>query len=251
LSGTSPDDRPACADDARAAVITLAGVTERSEAEITVANREYTETWLSEDGPLTNARPRGRELGAMPIGSGGGAVLRFLAASIQAKSVVEIGTGAGVSGTWLLRGMHPDGVLTSIDLEAEHQRVAKQTFVAAGFSTSRFRLISGSALQVLPRLTDGAYDIVFGDAAKEEYSSYLDEALRLLRPGGIVAFDNALWHGRVADPGSRDPATVAVRDLLRRVRDDDRLVPVLLPSGDGLLAAVLRDTRPGPEATGE
>jgi predicted O-methyltransferase YrrM len=178
-------------------------------------------------------------------------VLRFLAASIQAKAVVEIGTGAGVSGTWLLRGMHPDGVLTSIDLEPEHQRVAKQTFVSAGFATSRFRLISGSALEVLPRLTDGGYDVVFGDAAKEEYSAYLDEALRLLRPGGIVAFDNALWHGRVADPTSRETSTVAVRDLLRKVRDDDRLVPVLLPSGDGLLAAVLRDTRPPAEPVAE
>lgn len=219
------------------------GVTERTEAEITLANRHYTESWLVEDAPLTAARPRGSDLGAVPIGAGGGALLRFLAASIQARAVVEIGTGAGVSGTWLLRGMHPEGVLTSIDREPEHQRVAKQTFLAAGFATSRFRLISGDALEVLPRLTDGAYDIVFGDASKEEYSSYLDEALRLLRPGGIVAFDNALWHGQVPDPGARDPGTVAIRDLLRRVRDDDRLVPVLVPSGDGLLAAVLRDSR--------
>jgi predicted O-methyltransferase YrrM len=223
-------------------------VTERSEADITLANRRYTESWLAEDAPLTNARPRGSDLGAVPIGSGGGAVLRFLAASVQARAVVEIGTGAGVSGTWLLRGMHPEGVLTSIDREAEHQRVAKQTFLAAGFASSQFRLISGNALDVLPRLTDGAYDIVFGDAAKEEYGKYLDEALRLLRPGGIVAFDNALWHGNVPDPGNRDPGTVAIRDLLRRVRDDDRLVPVLLPSGDGILAAVLRDTRPAAES---
>ena len=217
-------------------------MTERSAAEIALANREYSEEWLTEDDPLLNARPRGAELGAVPVGSGGGAVLRFLAASIQAKSVVEIGTGAGVSGTWLLRGMAPDGVLTSIDVEPEHQRVAKQTYLAAGFATSRFRLISGPALEVLPRLTDGAYDIVFGDAAKEEYTQYLDEALRLLRPGGIVAFDNALWHGRVADPSSRETSTVTVRDLLKRVRDDDRLVPVLLPSGDGVLAAVKTPT---------
>jgi predicted O-methyltransferase YrrM len=223
-------------------------VTERSESEIALANRRFTEDWLGEDDPLIAARPRGAELGAVPIGVGGGAVLRFLAASIQARSVVEIGTGAGVSGTWLMRGMAPDGVLTSIDLEPEHQRVAKQTFLAAGFAASRFRLISGSALDVLPRLTDGAYDIVFGDAAKEEYTSYLDEAMRLLRPGGIVAFDNALWHGRVADPSSRETSTVTVRELLKRVRDDERLVPVLLPSGDGLLAAVLKPTAALPPA---
>jgi predicted O-methyltransferase YrrM len=215
-------------------------VPERSEAEIALDNWRYAETWLAEDAPLAAARPRGRNRGAVPIGAGGGAALRFLASSIQARSIVEIGTGAGVSGTWLLRGMAPDGLLTSIDVEPEHQKVAKQTFLAAGFPLSRFRLIAGSALEVLPRLSDGAYDMVFGDAAKEEYSSYLDEAVRLLRPGGILAFDNALWHGRVADESNRDAATVAVRELLRKVHDDERLVPMLIPSGDGLLVAVVK-----------
>jgi predicted O-methyltransferase YrrM len=176
----------------------------------------------------------------VPIGPGGGALLRFLAASIGARSVVEVGTGAGVSGIWLLRGMAADGVLTSIDVEGEHQRVAKESFAEAGIASSRTRLITGRALDVLPRLTDGAYDLVFCDAAKGEYVDYLREALRLLRPGGVLAFDNALWHGRVPDPSARDPETVAVRELLRQVRDDERLLPVLLPSGDGLLAAVHR-----------
>jgi predicted O-methyltransferase YrrM len=215
-------------------------VSDRSEAEICLANRRFTEGWLAEDESLTEARPKGSDLGAVPIGSGGGAVLRFLAASISARSVVEIGTGAGVSGTWLLRGMAEDGVLTSIDLEAEHQRIARETYANAGFATSRVRLISGRALEVLPRLSDGAYDLVFIDAAKSEYADYLAEALRLLRPGGIVAIDNALWHGRVADSSNRDPDTIAIRDLLRGIRDDERLVPLLLPSGDGLLAAVVR-----------
>jgi len=185
------------------------------------------------------ARRRGAELGAVPIGPGGGAMLRFLAASVSARSVVEIGTGAGVSGLWLLRGMTPDGVLTTIDVEAEHQRAAKEAFAEAAVAPNRTRLITGRALDVLPRLTDGAYDLVFGDAAKGEYPDYLAAALRLLRPGGIVAFDNALWHDRVPDPSARDPETVAVRELLRTVRDDDRLVPVLLGAGDGLLAAVV------------
>jgi predicted O-methyltransferase YrrM len=216
-------------------------VSERSEAEMALANRQFTEGWLSEDQSLTDARPRGHELGAVPIGSGGGAVLRFLAASVDAKAVVEIGTGAGVSGTWLLRGMADDGVLTTIDVEAEHQRVAKQTFATAGFSGSRVRLISGRALDVLPRLSDGAYDLVFIDAAKAEYADYLAEAMRLLRPGGIVAIDNALWHGRVANPTNRDPDTIAIRELLRHIREDERLVPLLIPSGDGLLAAVVKE----------
>lgn len=215
-------------------------MSERSEADIALANRHFTETWLSEDQTLADARPRGHELGAMPIGSGGGAVLRFLAAAVNAKSVVEIGTGAGVSGTWLLRGMAADGVLTTIDADAEHQRVAKQTFAAAGFTGAKVRLISGPALDVLPRLSDGAYDLVFIDAAKTEYPAYLEEAIRLLRPGGVVAIDNTLWHGKVADPTSRDADTVAIRDLLRQVREDDRMVSLLIPSGDGLLAAVLK-----------
>jgi predicted O-methyltransferase YrrM len=203
-------------------------------------DRAFVEGWLPEDDALQAARRRGAEIGAVPIGAGGGAALRFLAAAIGARAVVEIGTGAGVSGLWLLRGMTTDGVLTSIDVEAEHQRLARETFTEAGIAANRTRLITGRALDVLPRLTDNAYDLVFGDAAKSEYRDYLEEALRLLRPGGIVAFDNALWHSRVPDASARDAETVAVRELLRAVRDDDRLVPVLLGSGDGLLAAVLR-----------
>jgi len=165
-------------------------------------------------------------------------VLRFLAATVAARSVVEVGTGAGVSGIYLLRGMVGDGVLTSIDVEGEHQRVAKESFAEAGIPSGRARLITGRALDVLPRLTDGAYDLVFCDAAKAEYGDYLREALRLLRPGGVLAFDNALWHGRVPDPANRDSETVAVRELLRQVHDDERLTAVLVGAGDGLLAAV-------------
>ena len=156
---------------------------------------------------------------------------------LDARAVVEIGTGTGVSGLWLLRGMRADGVLTTVDIEAEHQRLARQTFTEAGIATQRVRTIAGAALDVLPRLTDGHYDLVFCDGDKAEYSAYLDEALRLLRPGGVVAFDNALWHDRVADPAQRDEDTVAIRELGRQVAERDDLVPVLLPVGDGLLVA--------------
>ena len=182
-------------------------------------NREFVEAWLAEDEAQLAARQRGRELGAVPIGPGGGAALRFLAASVGARSVVEIGTGAGVSGLWLLRGMVPEGVLTTIDVEAEHQRAAREAYAQAGVAASRTRLITGRALDVLPRLTDGAYDLVFCDGTKSEYGDYLTEALRLLRLGGVVAFDNALWHGRVPDSSARDAETVAMRELLRTVRD--------------------------------
>ena len=186
---------------------------------------------------MAAARARAAELGVVPIGPGGGAALRFLASLIGARAVVEIGTGVGTSGVWLLRGMRHDGVLTSVDVEVEHQRLARQTYLDAGFAAQRFRLIPGPALDVLPRLTDAHYDLVLCDGDKREYADYFTEALRLLRPGGVVAFDNALWQGRVADPAQRDEQTVAVRELGKLVRDDERVLPLLLPVGDGLLLA--------------
>jgi predicted O-methyltransferase YrrM len=199
--------------------------------------RSYVEDYLAEDETLAAARATGKDLGCVPIGSAGGAMLRFLAATLRAKAVVEVGTGAGLSGLYLLRGMAPDGVLTSIDVEPEHQAAAKRAFAAGGFGPGRTRLIMGRALDVLPRLTDSAYDIVFVDAAKTEYPSYHEQGVRLLRPGGVIAFDNVLWRGRVANPSDREQDTMALRDVARIVRDDDRLVPVLLPVGDGLLVA--------------
>ena len=193
---------------------------------------------------LARGRQRAREVGVAPVGPGAGAALRLLAAALDAHAVVEIGTGTGVSGLWLLRGMRPDGVLTTVDVEQEHQRLAKETLAEAGFGAGRARFIPGPALEVLPRLTDGAYDLVFADGDKIEYSAYLEEAMRLLRPGGVVAFDNALWHDRVADPAQRDPETVAIRELGKAVREDARLVSALLPVGDGLLVAVKRPPMP-------
>jgi predicted O-methyltransferase YrrM len=190
---------------------------------------------------VTAAAQRGAELGATPVSAGAGAILRLLAAAIDAHNVVEIGTGCGVSAIWLLRGMHPDGVLTSIDVEAEQQRLARQAFVEAGFVPTRSRLICGAALDVVPRLTDGAYDLVFCDAAPMELPDYLREAMRLLRQGGLVIFYNALGNGHVPDSAQRDPDTIAIRDIGKVVRDDQRLVSALIPVGEGLLMAVKRD----------
>jgi predicted O-methyltransferase YrrM len=190
------------------------------------AVRGYVESFVTEDEILAAARERGQELGCTPIGSGGGAALRFLASALAARAVVEVGTGAGTSGLWLLRGMAPDGVLTSIDIEPEHQRAARQAFAEAGFPPSRYRLIMGQALDVLPRLTDGGYDLVFIDAAKPEYPRYLETGVRLLRPGGVIAFDNALWGG------------TALREVGAMVRDDETLIPLMLPLGEGLLLAL-------------
>ncbi len=205
------------------------------------ATAAYVEEYLPEDEPLLMARASAAEVGgAPPVSPTTGAALRFVAAAVSAKAVVEIGTGCGASGIWMLRGMRRDGVLTSVDVDPEHQRLARRVFVEAGFPPNRYRLIGGKAAEVLPRLTDGAYDLVFCDADKHEYPDYLTAALRLLRPGGVVAFDNALWGGRVADPACTDAETVAIREVCERVRQDEGLIPLLLQVGDGLLAAVKR-----------
>ena len=208
---------------------------------ITEAAAAFAADFVPEDEPLLTARRNAEDVGgATPVSPGTGAMLRFVAAAISARAVVEIGTGCGTSGIWLLRGMRPDGVLTSVDVEPEHQRLARQAFGLAGFASNRYRLISGKAADVLPRLTDGGYDLVFCDADKHEYQDYLTAALRLLRPGGVLAFDNALWGGQVPAPEYTDPETTAIRQVCEHVREDERLTPVLLPVGDGLLAAVKR-----------
>jgi predicted O-methyltransferase YrrM len=204
-------------------------------------SRSYAEFFIPESEAASAARARAADLGCTPVGAGAATALTFLAAAVGARTAVEIGTGAGVSGLALFAGMADDGILTSIDIEAENQRAAKQAFNEAGIAAGRARLINGRALEVLPRLTDGAYDLVLVDAAKNEYDQYVPEAIRLLRVGGILAVDNALWHDKVADPTQRDADTVVLREVGRMVREDERLVPVMIPLGDGLLAAVKRE----------
>ena len=199
---------------------------------------DFVDGYLAEDDVLLAARGRAAVLGTTPIAASGGAALCFLAATIGARAVVEVGTGTGVSGLWLLRGMASDGVLTSIDVDPQNQRAARAAFLAAGYGPSRLRLINGMGLEVLSRLTDGAYDLVFVDALPVEYPRHLDEAVRLLRPGGLVVLDDVLRAGHLDDAAAVDPATLAVRDLARQVREDERLVPVLLPVSGGLLCAL-------------
>ncbi len=201
------------------------------------ASWSYAEEYVVEDEVLAAARSRAEEVGVVPVGAGAGAALRFLASVLDARAVVEVGTGTGVSGLWMLRGMRADGVLTTVDIEAEHQRLARQSFTEAGIPAQRARTIAGAALDVLPRLTDGHYDLVFCDGDKTEYA-------RVPQGGAAAAAPRrrgGLRQRPVARPGRRpraarrghrgDPRPRAPR---RRARD---LVPVLLPVGDGLLVA--------------
>lgn len=205
------------------------------------ASWSYAEEFVPEPEVVETARRRGLEFGdASPVGTGAGAALRFVAAAVQARHVVEIGTGAGTSGLWLLAGMPEDGVLTTIDVSAEHQRAAREAYAAGGYAHQRTRVITGAATDVLPRMTDGAYDLVVIDADKTGYPVYVDHAVRLLRSGGVLAVDNMLWHDQVADPAARDATTSTLRDLGKMLRDHDELVTALLPVSDGLLVAVKR-----------
>ena len=197
--------------------------------------------YVPEDEPLLAARANAADLGGTePVLPAVGAVLRFLACAVGAKTVVEIGTGCGSSGIWLLRGMRPGSTLTSVDTEPEYQRMARKAFTQAGFAQNQCRLILGRALEVLPRLSDGTYDMVFCHADARDYPDYLLAALRLLRPGGIVAFNNALLAGPPEDAGGDEGNGDPSLDLAGQVRTTARLIPVLLPLGDGLLAAVKR-----------
>ncbi|TCP56220.1 putative O-methyltransferase YrrM [Tamaricihabitans halophyticus] len=197
----------------------------------------YVEAFVPEDEVLIDARARSAELDVRPVSAATGAALRLLTSVSRARGVVEVGTGAGISGLHLLRGMPADGVLTSIEHDPELQRAARKTFVRAELPSGRTRLIMGRALEVLPRLTDGGYDLVFLDATKIEYPSYLTEGVRLLRPGGLIAFHDVLDDGHAPEPTRRDADAVALRELTKAVQADAELVPSLLPVGAGLLVA--------------
>lgn len=202
------------------------------------ASWAYAEDFVGESEIVSQARANAISLGIAPLGRGAASALTFVTKVVQARAVVEIGTGSGVSGLALFAGMQPTGVLTSVDIESEHQALARKSFLQLGVATQRFRLINGAALSVLPKLSDGAYDLVFIDGDKLEYPAYVEQALRLLRHGGIMAVDNSLFHDRTADPSNADEETEAVREALTSIRDNEDLVPALLPVGDGLLLAV-------------
>ncbi|WP_115727773.1 O-methyltransferase [Actinomyces culturomici] len=200
----------------------------------------FAEDYVPESEVVAEARAAAAELGAEPVSPGTGAALRMLAAVCGARAVLEVGTGAGVSGLWLLDGMPADGVLTSIDSEVEFHKQARRSFVRAGVSSQRTRLIAGRALDVLPRMAARGYDMMVLDGDIAETPEYLDHAVRVLRPGGLIAFVHALWHDQVADPARRDAETVVCREVVRYLGESPDFIPALLPVGDGLAVAVKR-----------
>ena len=184
---------------------------------------------------MLQARAASADLGVDAVSPATGALLRLLVSTSGARAAVEVGTGAGVSGLYLLLG-NSDLVLTTIDVEAEAQREARDVFARAGIRASRTRLIKGRSADILPRLADRSYDLVLIDGDAEEAPGDAEEALRILRPGGLLVVARAMLDGRVADPARREPGTVAIRGLVRDVLESGPLA-ALVPVGAGLLLA--------------
>lgn len=201
----------------------------------------YADRFAAESPEMTAARNRALHLpGSGPVEPAAGATLAVLAAGVGARSVVLIGSGGGLAGLWLLRGMRADGVLTALDGDPEQLRAARTAFAEAGVPTSRARLIFGTPGEVLPRLSPGAYDMVVCAGAPPEYSEHLGQVLGLVRVGGALVCHGLLRDSRVADRAARDPRTVAWREVARTIREDETLLSAILPMGAGLLVASKR-----------
>lgn len=193
---------------------------------------------VREPDHILDARTQALELGAKPISPEVGAQTAVLAGASDALNIVEIGTGAGVSGLWLLYGA-PRATLTTIDNEAEHLVAARRAFTQANIPPARFRLITGRALEVLPRMNEAAYDIVFIDADDENLLEYVENGLRLVRPGGTVLIPGVLDSG-AADPVRRDASASAFRALVQELSESSDVLAAISPAGEGLLQLTTR-----------
>ncbi|HWK77181.1 O-methyltransferase [Microbacterium sp.] len=205
------------------------------------ANARYIREAIIEPAHIARARTHAQELGVPSVSPAVGSQLAVLAATTDARSIVEIGTGAGVSGLWMLRGA-PRAVLTSIDNEPEHLAAARRGFSEAKLPSTRARFITGRAADVLPRMNEGAYDIVLVDADPENVIEYVEHGLRLVRTGGVVAVPRVLAGGRVADPVQRDAVTSAFRSLIQETQESPAVLAAISTAGEGLLQLVSLST---------
>jgi len=207
----------------------------------TAEGAAYADRFAVETPEMLAARSRVSHLsGPPPVEPAVGAMLAVLAAGVSARSVVSIGSGGGLAGLWLLSGMRTDGVLTALDSDPEQLRAARAAFADAGVPTGRARLIFGTAGEVLPRLSPGAYDMVVCAGPPRDYAEQLPGLLDLVRVGGTLTCHGLLAGGRIADRAVRDPQTVAWREISRTVKEDETLLSAVLPIGTGLLVATKR-----------
>lgn len=199
--------------------------------------RAFANSFLPETEIIQRARHRGIEIGTYDTTPAVGSLLRYLTHLVGATSIVEIGTGAGVSGLWIFQAMTQKGLLTSIDDEVENAKLAKQAFEEAGINASRFRLITGNSREIVGKLADSLYDI-FILRRNADLLESVEHAHRSLRPGGVLVIDRALLSGKVADPTQRDPESIGYRELIKVIKESqESWLPMLLPVGDGVMVA--------------
>ena len=199
--------------------------------------RIFANSYLMESEITQRARHRGIEIGTYDSTPAVGALLRYLTHLIGATSIVEVGTGAGVSGLWILPVMSEKGLFTSIDDEIENAKLAKQAFDETGISSARYRLITGNSSEIVGKLADSLYDIFILRKSRDIFEN-VENAHRALRPGGVLVIDRALMGGKVADPTQRDEESVSYRDVIKVIREArEEWLPMLLPVGDGVLVA--------------
>lgn len=192
--------------------------------------------------PYSNMARLEKELeaeGQPAIGRETGSALRALLLARQAERALEVGTNLGYSALWLASGLTRTGKLDTIEMDPKIAARAQANLDAAGLK-GRASVHVGKALDVLPKLPTRNYDVVFLDAVKAELPQYLDQALRVLRPGGIVVADNMFWHGEAWAGSTADPEVAGIREYTRRVFADNKLATTILPIEDGLGVSVLR-----------
>jgi predicted O-methyltransferase YrrM len=198
------------------------------------AVRRFAAEATVEPDAIARARAHALEIGAAPISAVVGAQCAVIAAASRALNIVEIGTGGGVSGLWLLHGS-PRATLTTIDKEPEHLAVARKAFTDARIPPARARFITGRAADVLPRMNEASYDIVLIDADAEGVIEYVEHGLRLARAGGTVLVPRVLAGGAVADPVRRGPVESAYRSLIQETQSSAAVLGALSIVGEGLL----------------
>ena len=192
----------------------------------------------AEDQLLATLREEADRTGLPPIAISAdeGRLLQVLLTAINARRVLEVGTLGGYSAICMARALPPGGRLLSIEIDEKHAAFARK-YVDRASLNERIEIRVGRALDVLPSLDGERFDAVFLDADKEPLPTYFEWALRLVRPGGLIIGDNALWGGRVYDPENQEESTQAIRAFNEKVASDERLEAVILPIGDGLTVA--------------
>ena len=204
-------------------------------------NEYITGLFAQEDDLLRELRDEAARVG-LPAISVPPETARFLQVLVQASNasrVLEVGTLGGYSAIWMARAMGAGGSILSLEINPEHASFARRYIERAGLSHA-IEVRVGPALQLLPTLDGEKFDVVFLDADKEPLPTYLDWALRLLRPGGLVIADNTLRGGRVADPAENDDQLRAIREFNRKLASSSRLTGLVVPIGDGVAVGVLK-----------